>query len=59
MPYQFGYNIDDGYGNKQDRQEKGFSNIYTLHLVYSELGYSERFSCTQPFTITGMKCNYM
>jgi hypothetical protein len=24
MPYQFGYNIDDGYGNKQDRQEKGF-----------------------------------
>ncbi len=38
---------------------------YTLNPIYSELGYSEYpvivngFSCTNPFTITEMKCiNY-
>ncbi len=37
MPYQFGYNIDDGYGNKQDRQEKGFWDIYKCIVEYIEV----------------------
>jgi len=34
MPYQFGYNVDDGYGNKQDRQEKGLSCISCITILF-------------------------
>ena len=34
MPYQFEYNIDDGFGNKQDRHERGLISAYTLYSIH-------------------------
>lgn len=34
MPYQFEYNTDDGYGNKQDRHEKGLISLSLVAISY-------------------------